>query len=142
MRNCACNSKQFASPRRLVRPFTRSQRSIDLFAITVALHLLPLNLPVAFAIVSAAVTSLRLDDHHDVLDKLVLLLLLRHCCSRPACQKVRPSSRPRAQASHRRRASPAHCLEAAPREANSAGKAMSYTLHVLTSLASGRGCSR
>ena len=44
------------------RPFTRDQRSIDLFAITVALDLLPLSLPVAFTIVSAAVTSLLIDN--------------------------------------------------------------------------------
>ena len=68
------------------RPFIRSQRSVDPFAVAVAPHLLPLDLPVAFAIVSAAVTSLLLDYHRDILDKLVLLLLLRHICSRPACQ--------------------------------------------------------
>jgi hypothetical protein len=87
--------------------------------------LLPLDLPVAFAIVSAAATSLILDYHDDVLDKLVLLLLLlRHICSRPACQKGLPPSRPRAHASHRRRDSLSHCLETAPREAKRAGQTM------------------
>ena len=65
------------------RPFIRSQRSVDPFSVAVAPHLLPLVLPVSFAIVSAIVTSLLVDHHGDVLDKLVLLLLLRHIGSRP-----------------------------------------------------------
>ena len=45
------------------RPFIRDQHSVDPFTVAVAPDLLQLDLLVAFAIVSADVTSLLLDYH-------------------------------------------------------------------------------